>query len=971
MSASFAESIVQLAEMDIFLGARELAQKYPTLCSRDAILMIADEVNRAARQDLSRAERLADLAILLADATNDDFCRGRARRCLGNVKVLQGRHSDALNHLCSSFKLFQNVGAELEQAATLSSSIQPLIYEGKYAQALEKADQAKDIAVRHGDELLLARLEVNSGNILHRQDRFAEAVEGYRRGLEKLQKLGYPRDCAVALVNLAVCYISLHDFRKAEKAYATAREISERENMQTIVAQADYNIAYLYFYRSQYRQAIELYRQTRLYCDKFNDQYHSALCDLDQAELYLELRLHQEGIGLAKQALVTFDKIGLSYEANKAIVLLGIGAYQNKKPFYALEQFARAQECMRMEANSSWVATLDLYQALVLQQEGRYYEALRHCRQAEQSLPRIASHLLAETQLLMTALYSRLEQTENAEKWRKEAVRSAQTLRSAAHLSRAYLLSAQLHETLGSDIEASRDYDQALYYNDETIAQPYSELSKIPQSENRLELYEGIIALGLKMKAPLEELFQYIEKVKARELSDLVRFRMNALPPRSRNKSVLVEQVNSLREELSWYYRKSNSVELSTSPRHQDQAQELRSVIKDQEHSLATTLGELQALDKELHSLLAGSTIPAHEIRQQVSADELLVEFFIARGLIFVCLVKQAGFEILPVAHLDSVRREMRHLRLSLYNAVMDNGEPVFDDVQLERTMASLRILHKKLIAPLGDRLSGKRLVIVPVGPLHYLPFHALSDGEQFMCEKYLMSYAASASLHYLSSTKRSYSSAADDVAIIPEIPLECKAVRDRFVQARRLKDIEREGLTHRFVHLECGIRLRRDNVLFSTLSIGKDEICLLDTFHLQLPCDVLSLAGCGTGIHAKGDGRELLSLSQGLEYAGARTILLPLWNGPHKSMGMFFDVFYQGAACDSDMASVFRKSILEVRHRYPHPFCWAPMTLRGKSWRDRQSGREVDSNGVEKADSYSNPAGFASNANHSLQGRR
>jgi len=87
--------------------------------------------------------------------------------------------------------------------------------------------------------------------------------------------------------------------------------------------------------------------------------------------------------------------------------------------------------------------------------------------------------------------------------------------------------------------------------------------------------------------------------------------------------------------------------------------------------------------------------------------------------------------------------------------------------------------------------------------------------------------------------------------------------------------------------------------------------------------------------------------------------------------MGMFFDVFYQGAACDSDMASVFRKSILEVRHRYPHPFCWAPMTLRGTSWRDRQSGREVDSNGVEKADSYSNPAGFASNANHSLQGRR
>jgi hypothetical protein len=169
MSISCAESTVHLAEMDISLGAPQLAQKYPELCSRDAILMIADEVNRAARQDLARAERLASLATLLADAIADDFCRGRARRCVGNVKVLRGKHSDALDDLSWSFQLFQNVGAELEQAATLSSFIQPLIYEGKYAEALEKAAQAKDIAARYGDELLLGRLEVNSGRTVLRR----------------------------------------------------------------------------------------------------------------------------------------------------------------------------------------------------------------------------------------------------------------------------------------------------------------------------------------------------------------------------------------------------------------------------------------------------------------------------------------------------------------------------------------------------------------------------------------------------------------------------------------------------------------------------------------------------------------------------------------------------------------------------------------------------------------------------------
>jgi CHAT domain-containing protein len=664
-----------------------------------------------------------------------------------------------------------------------------------------------------------------------------------------------------------------------------------------------------------------------------------------------------------------FEKIGLSYEATKAIVLLGIGAYQSKKPFHALEQFARAQERMRLEANSSWIATLDLYQALVLQQEGRYCEALRHCRRAEQSLARIASHLLAETQLLMAALYLNLEQMKNAEKWRDTAVQTTQTLKSASHLSRVYLLSARLHEAQGADIEAAGDYRQALQFDEEAAAQPRAELSKIPHSENHLELYEGMIALGLRVKAPVEELFQCIEKVKARELSELIRFRMNALPARSRSKSALVEHVNSLRQELSWYYRKSNSAELSALPVQQDQTQGLRSIIEDQEHSLATTLGELETSDKELHSLLAVSTVPELEIRKQLSADELVVEFFIIRGLIFVCLIKQAGFEFVPVAHLHTIRREMRHLRLSLCDAAMEHGEPVFSDLQLERTMASLRALHDMLIAPLGDRLSGKRLVIVPVGPLHYLPFHALFDGEQFMWEKHLMSYSSSASLHYLSSTKRSWASPADDVAIVPEISLVSETVQNRFHQARCLKDLEAECLTHRFVHIECGIRFRRDNVLLSTISIGKDELSLLDTFHLQLPCDVLSLMGCGTGIHTD-DGRELVSLSRGLEYAGARTILLPLWNGPRKSMGMFFDVFYQSAASDGNITSALRKSMAAVHKCYPHPFYWASMTLRGKIWRDGQSDTDFDSNGFDEK-VYSGPSGFSTHSSRSLLGPR
>jgi tetratricopeptide (TPR) repeat protein len=120
---------------------------------------------------------------------------------------------------------------------------------------------------------------------MHRQDRFHEAVSHYKSALTILDRLGQHRDCAIAWVNLAVCYISLNDFLAAETAYQSARSISERENMPTITAQADYNIAYLYYHRGEYTRAIQLYQKTRSYCERVGDQYHSALCDLDQAEM--------------------------------------------------------------------------------------------------------------------------------------------------------------------------------------------------------------------------------------------------------------------------------------------------------------------------------------------------------------------------------------------------------------------------------------------------------------------------------------------------------------------------------------------------------------------------------------------------------------------------------------------------------------------------------------------------------------
>jgi tetratricopeptide (TPR) repeat protein len=953
MTSSSSELTAWLAELDGGLCPRDIAEKHPEFCERDAVLGVADEVNRLAREDLSRAERLADVVVWLADLINDDFCRARASRCVGNMKVLRGKHSDALNEFSRALALFRKVGASIEEAATLSGSLQPLIYQGNYTEALQRAEKAKEIATRQGDRRLLARLEINFGNILHRQDRFKEAVDCYQEGLAKLTSLGETRDCAIGLINLAVCHISLNDFRRAEQAYTSAREVAERENMPTIVAQADYNIAYLHYHRNEYTKAIELYQKTRLYCEKVNDSYHVALCDLDQSEMFLELHLHEEGMQLGERAIGAFENMGMRYEGTKALIWLGIGAYQNRKPFQALEIFAKAQERMKLEANSSWTATLDLYQGLVLQQEGRYYEAMRYCRRAQESFEKSSRPLRAmDTVLLRARLHLDLGEKSEAAIWVKAATATAESLRLPVHLKRACLLSGLLAEAELSIPQACSAYREALRHQDAIPMRYHVGGPKIPYSKNPSELYEAIVSLEMTGRQPdPEAIFEVIEKAKSREIAELISFRANSLPTPSRSKSALVEQLKSLREELNWYYRAATIV-THTPQISGPGEEELRTHIRHQENSLLKTLGELRTTEEEFHSVQSSSTIPIHKVREQLSDDEVILEFFNARGLTYACLLSHDDLCILPLARVGAVCDQLRQLQILFSNtAANDLRTGRTDESQLGRILASLEALHLSLIEPLRDRVEGRRLIIVPDGPLHYVPFQALFDGTHFLSERHALSYAGSASSHYLSCTRAVCPGTEDFV--LGEVAASDRTypgvdglenVCSTFATLSNLESLQTHNKGSRFVLLKCTLRARADNPVFSSLFLGRTQISILDVFHLHIPCDVLGLAGSGPGIHADGYGKELLTLARGLEYAGAGALLTPLWNSHHHPTGLLLERFYERAASEADRAVAFQKTMAEVREYYPNPFHWAAFTFRGRT-------RKSDLKNVEGSD--------------------
>jgi len=484
-------------------SSRRFFLQNPHLRPQEIVLYLAAQVPKIAREDADRALQMAGLASWLAETLNDDYCRGRSARAMGHVLQLKGELRESLVEYQKALDFFTKLKLESEIGITLSGSLQPLILLGDYKESHRREERARKIFKTLRDELRLARLDSNLGNILHRQDRFEEALVFYSRAEQSLRRLDAADDLALALNNLAVCYISIREFAKALDAYKRLRSYSEQRHLQRLTVQADYNIAYLHYLQGDYHRAIDLYTKTRTFCAGVGDLYHAALCDLDQAEISLHLNSHKEATQLAEDALAQFCNLKMNYEAAKAYTLLGLAACQQANLANALECFGKARELFLLEQNWIWPALVDLYQAMTLYGVGRWAEALKTVSAAQSVLshsPLNDKAALAE--LLRSLLHLELGDLAAARYWGELALDRIKSGEISDIRYLAEFVLGRVRESQDDPWGAHLHYERAKAALESHGGLRQEENVTPPLSKNAENLYRHLISVSLRLPGP-------------------------------------------------------------------------------------------------------------------------------------------------------------------------------------------------------------------------------------------------------------------------------------------------------------------------------------------------------------------------------------------------------------------------------------------------------------------------------------
>ena len=171
-------------------------------------------------------------------------------------------------------------------------------------------------------------------------------------------------------------------------------------------------------------------------------------------------------------------------------------------------------------------------------------------------------------------------------------------------------------------------------------------------------------------------------------------------------------------------------------------------------HSLTAEIrlceAALQRLEWQASSWL-GQAEPATLAALQaiLAPDEQALAYFIAGDEVMAFVVAPEHVQVTRrLCSLKVLHRALADLRFQMGRVEIGADHVARHEERLLAAVRSaLHTLHRLLIAPLQLTLTAARLLIVPYGPLHLLPFHALWDGEHYLLETHEVSYAPSASL--------------------------------------------------------------------------------------------------------------------------------------------------------------------------------------------------------------------------------
>lgn len=482
---------------------------------------------------------------------------------------------------------------------------------------------------------------------------------------------------------------------------------------------------------------------------------------------------------------------------------------------------------------------------------------------------------------------------------------------------------------------------------------------------DKLVIYQDLAALLLAMGKETEA-FAIVERSKARLVGEKLAFRLTLEASRldlvDPQFSRLTQTLREALETLDLFYNQAQFEEFQSSGEVPGSVEpETRKAIATLETRIEATVRQIQR-HRPTFGQIAGNTITSLAQLSNRLETEYFLQYHLLHDQVALFVSNHDGLvahlQLGPLAAIEEARKRfglaVERLLLLVTRFGAARAAQMLTTLQHDAEQ-QLQRLHELLLVPVLPLLPPTApLLIAPITALHYVPFHALHDGETYLVEQRAVSYTPSGTvLDYCTQVTaeegQSLLVMGYDDKRLANINHEIATLATLFPSAQSYvgetattSAFFEQAPTAKIIHLAAHAIFRADNPMLSAVTLADRSLALAEIASLQLDTDLAVLSGCETG-HGQLRGSDLLSLAGGFLGAGARSLLVSLWRVEDLATAQLMTHFYQAMLAGQPRAQALQHAQLALLNQgrgsagpeqlFAHPAYWAPFLLMGE-WR-------------------------------------
>ncbi len=844
---------------------------------------------------------------------------------------------------CSVFA--QNRQERIELAAEHHSLGTDYFYEDWDSTFYYTQLAAKERELLFADSLCvdLGKSNYNAGYALRFRSEYAKARPYLERALAVFSSIELPpkhtHRVPAAHLELARVYAGLGDYGKAKDQLRLAVAITSKATDATMTNLDDRYPASLSEWsgilmeQDSLSEAIRLARQAVARYEVLNEETDGYYLEESFNPLTnLAGALNKQGNHAA--AMTAYEALIVGYSAYEDDYNLALNQNNLADMFIKMGRLKEAKKTLKVSQKGTFASGDRSLMAQYKDHLGTLLEAEGKLRQAAAAFQ--------EAQVLLLPEYAPESIT--------EAPPLAQ-LKYASNGADLFLYINDQARTLGAmsvDEAGLSDVQLRLYRTGDALLDALrsnhgGEATKLFWRQKALPFYEAAIrASHLAERA--EEAFYFFEKSKAILLYEALAGNdaLRELPDSLRaQESALAQRLTSLKAEL---------------PTAEDQTASLQNILNTQAE-LEDFRAQLQQDFPRYRALTENISIPdpaAFYNEKLAPNEQALVHYFFGPSNTYALVLDADGLKTVDLGASDSLRTTTNRLL-----GYFKSSAEIPNDPAGYAAVAS--VAFDALIRPLHLR-PRQKIVIVPDGPLTYLPFPALlteaAGGNRlgdlpYLIRQHSVAYGHSASIldreRAPVSGKASITAFApftDGTALLdyPTLPFsqdELSSVSTDFKTqlfkdaAATLADFRAASSGSEILHLSTHA-FSSTETQSPLIAFHDQPLYLHDLYHENLSADLVVLSACQTNVGKLAGGEGVLGLGRGFVQAGAASIIASLWNVNARGSGRVLNGFYQQLHAGKTKGFALHEAQLgylndpALRDLDKSPYLWAGLTYYG-----------------------------------------